>query len=889
MRVETLRLSDGNRFDLIGSTRRGVVFAGRVMGVRGLEGLISYALLGLMVIVVAWSVQLADWGDSPVLIWTVLAGAALGIAFARPRGPWPLRHLVGILAGVVFAIWQVSSAADGANVIARFGDTLNRLDIWMDLALNNGISNDPLPFSVFLSIIAWIVAYAAGWSLFKWQSPWAPSFILGMTVITNLSYRFGEFEFTFYLFAVLAIAMFAHLTLVNTRRRWDSDGIQYSHGISLDSIAAPMVIGVLVVLVAGLAPLYEFRPEVLDRAWGAMKDPFRDRLEDHALRLFPNVGGVGSGQLGAFDRILAFKGRIRFNDEPLFFLESRYETLNPARTYSVYTSQGWHAGPVVDVRRDPAVSLPLEGTLLERIAIEQRIISEEAELGFAIPGDYTLSVDRPYISEELPPLEVQLNMVQGALDPNLPADVRLYADSLREVYLDPNFQVTDPVEDVIEDLLPPDLEIIDFEDKDEALKWVRVGRITEPVFDQVAVRFEERAQPDEPVLIRRLVSQATDAQLNVAGTDYPLWVTDRYLQLPDTLPADVAGLAAELVSAAGAVTPYEKVNAVVEYLRGFGYSQEIEGPGPERDGVAYFLFDTALEPCPGGDGGGLVCDDLAPKGYSQYFGSALAVLLRSQGVPARMVSGFKSGTFDEARAGFLIRDVDSHGWAQAYFPGYGWIDMESTPGEPQLVRGALPTIGVPASGGTSTFAAGRDDFSEVGQLPEGTGDGPDLDELLSLLDRDSGTPVWPFIVGLGAILALSGSVLAWRWRFWAMSPTGRAYASMSRLGWLAGAGRRRPETPMEYALRLGESARDADEGAQAIARAFELEAYGGRPVPEAVHEAVRSEWPAVRWALVRRSLLRLVHVRPRPPLRVVMAEPMERPLYSSLKSTETEG
>ena len=315
----------------------------------------------------------------------------------------------------------------------------------------------------------------------------------------------------------------------------------------------------------------------------------------------------------------------------------------------------------------------------------------------------------------------------------------------------------------------------------------------------------------------------------------------------------------------------------------------IEGPGPERDGVAYFLFDTALEPCPGGDGGGLVCDDLAPKGYSQYFGSALAVLLRSQGVPARMVSGFKSGTFDEERAGFLIRDVDSHGWAQAYFPGYGWIDMESTPGEPQLVRGALPTLGVPASGGASTFAAGRDDFSEVGRLLEGTGDGPDLDELLSLLGRDSGTPVWPFIVGLGVILALSGSVLAWRWRFWAMSPTGRAYASMSRLGWLAGAGRRKPETPMEYALRLGESARDADEGAQAIARAFELEAYGGRPVPEAVHEAVRSEWPAVRWALVRRSLLRLVHVRPRPPLRVVMAEPMERPLYSSLKSTETEG
>jgi hypothetical protein len=123
-------------------------------------------------------------------------------------------------------------------------------------------------------------------------------------------------------------------------------------------------------------------------------------------------------------------------------------------------------------------------------------------------------------------------------------------------------------------------------------------------------------------------------------------------------------------------------------------------------------------------------------------------------------------------------------------------------------------------------------------------------------------------------------VIAWRWRFWAMSPTGRAYAGMSRLGWLAGAGRRRHETPVEYALRLGETARDADEGGQAIARAFELEAYSGREVPEVVHNAVQEEWPTVRWALIRRSLLRLVGVKTRPPLRVLMAMPVERPLYS---------
>jgi len=877
--------SASNEIDISGRVKNSLELIGRIAGISGVEGLITYALLGLMALVVAWSVQLAGWGDSPVLIWTVLAGTALGVAFARPIGPWPLRHLVGILAGVPFSIWQVSSSADGANVIARFGDTWTRLDIWFDIAQADGISTDPLPFSVFLSVIAWVIAYAAGWSLFKWRTPWAPSFIFGIAILTNLSYRFGDFEYTFYFFAAIAIAMFAHLTLVNTRRRWDAAGIQYSHGISLDSIVVSIVIGAIVITIAGFMPMYKIRPETLDRAWGAMKDPFRDRLEDQALRLFPNVGGNSSGDLRAFDQVLAFKGQIKFKQEPLFFVETRYETLNPARTYAVYTSQGWLAGPVTQFNRQPADTLPLEGTLLERIAVEQRLVSDDKKLGFAIPGDYALNIERPYISEELPPLRVRLNMVEGELDPNLPDDVITYADALRDIYLEPDVFGTLPVESVVRNLLPPDLEIIEFQEKSDALKSITVQRTTEPIFDQVAARFIDRAEPGESVVVKRLISQATEKQLDEAGTEYPLWVTDRYLQLPETLPDQVAILASQIVSEATAVTPYEMSVALTDHLRAFSYSQDIEGPGPKQDGVSYFLFETALEPCQGASIGSR-CDDDRPKGYSQYFGSALAIMLRTQGVPARMVSGFKSGVFDPVRGGFMIRDVDSHGWAQAYFPEYGWIDLESTPGAPQLVRGVLPELEVTFSGGTDSFAAGADLFIETGQDPIGTGDGPDLDELLSIARSENPVPIWPFIVGVGLVLTFIGGVIAWRWQFWAMSPTGRAYAGMSRLGWLSGTGRRRYETPVEYALRLGETAADADDGGQVIARAFESEVYGARVVPDRTHEMVRAEWPAVRWALIRRSLIRLIGIKPRPPLRVALANPVERPLYSRTTNNE---
>ena len=861
---------------------------GRIAGINGAEGLVTYVLLGLMALVVAWSVQLAGWGDSPILIWTVLAGTALGVAFARLVGPWPLRHLVGILAGVPFSIWQVSSSADGSHVFARFGDTWTRLDIWFDIAKADGISIDPLPFSVFLSVIAWLVAYAAGWSLFKWRTPWAPSFIFGIALLTNLSYRFGDFEYTFYFFAAIAIAMFVHLTLVNTRRRWDAAGIQYSHGISLDSILAPIVIGAIVVAIAGFMPMYKIRPETLDRAWDAMKDPFRDRLEDQALRLFPNVGGVSSGDSRAFDQVLAFKGRIKFKQTPLFFVETRYETLNPARTYSVYTSQGWLAGPVTQFNRQPADTLPIEGTLLERIAVDQRIVADDNKLGFAVPGDYALNVDRPYISEELPPLRVRLNMVEGKLDPNLPDDVLTYADALRDIYLEPDLLGNDPVEAVVENLLPPDLEIIEFQKKSGALESITVQRITEPIFDQVAARFIDRVEPGESVLVKRLISQATEEQLDQAGVEYPLWVTDRYLQLPETLPDQVVALTNQIVTKAKAVTPYEMSVALTEHLRAFGYSQDIDGPNPEQDGVSYFLFDTALEPCQG-ESVGSRCDDDRPKGYSQYFGSALAVMLRIQGVPARMVSGFQSGVFDPIRGGVVIRDADRHGWAQAYFPDYGWIDLESTPGAPQLVRGALPDLEVEYFEGPDSFAAGADLFIETGESPLGSGEGPDFDEVLRISRPENLTLLWPFALGGAVVLMFIGGVIGWRWRFWDMSSTGRAYAGMSRLGWLSGTGKRNYETPMEYALRLGGTAADADEGGQVIAKAFALEVYSAGEVPDQVHQMVRDEWPAVRLALIRRSLLRLIGVKPRPPLRVALANPVKQPLYSRTTSTEASG
>src|SRR3972149_3326014 len=113
-------------------------------------------------------------------------------------------------------------------------------------------------------------------------------------------------------------------------------------------------------------------------------------------------------------------------------------------------------------------------------------------------------------------------------------------------------------------------------------------------------------------------------QLQRAGTAYPGFILERYLQLPPSLPPRVAGLARQLTG--DAATPYDAVRVVNRYLwMQYRYDLTI---GPQRrpgDAVDYFLFAER-------------------RGYCEQFASAMAVLLRAAGIPARLVTGYTPGT-----------------------------------------------------------------------------------------------------------------------------------------------------------------------------------------------------------------------------------------------------
>jgi hypothetical protein len=152
-------------------------------------------------------------------------------------------------------------------------------------------------------------------------------------------------------------------------------------------------------------------------------------------------------------------------------------------------------------------------------------------------------------------------------------------------------------------------------------------------------------------------SFARDADGPVAGEASETAPGAIYLQLPK-LDARIAPFAAEV--SRNAPFDYEKARAVESYLRGH-YVYTLRQPSrPPADPLASFLFDRR-------------------KGHCEYFASALAVMLRTLGIPTRVATGFDSGIYNPISGRQIIRASDAHSWVEAWFPERGWVTMDATP------------------------------------------------------------------------------------------------------------------------------------------------------------------------------------------------------------------
>jgi transglutaminase-like putative cysteine protease len=281
---------------------------------------------------------------------------------------------------------------------------------------------------------------------------------------------------------------------------------------------------------------------------------------------------------------------------------------------------------------------------------------------------------------------------------------------------------------------------------------------------------------------------ATPAQLRQAGG--PDQVEMANLELPGALPGRVVDLARQVTGTA--TTRYDKVRAVEAYLAANErYQLDSPVPAAGEDAVDDFLF-------------------VSHRGFCEQFASAETVLLRSVGVPARLVTGLAYGQAapDGQR---LFRASDSHAWVEVWYPGTGWVSSDPTAGA-SLAQDET---------GTSPMALLKRALSSWGGrllLAVGL---VLLATLLALGARALGRRRRPARATVGSSGAATGPLLA-------------AFARLERA--LADAGRpRRPSDSLrDLAWRL-----PRNEATQRALASLERAVYGSRPL--AADEALAAE------------------------------------------------
>ena len=176
----------------------------------------------------------------------------------------------------------------------------------------------------------------------------------------------------------------------------------------------------------------------------------------------------------------------------------------------------------------------------------------------------------------------------------------------------------------------------------------------------------------------RVTSMAFDSNSDLLRDQKPQYPVQyaRYLQLPKDLDPRIAELTKSLIPDDSKPGIFEVAKTVEGHLRtGYGYTLEQKSGGLQP--LADFLFRTQ-------------------EGHCEYFATAMAVMLRTQGIATRVVNGFQAGEYNSSTGFWIARQRDAHSWVEVFFPESNrWIAFDPTPpsnGETSTNQGLISQI-----------------------------------------------------------------------------------------------------------------------------------------------------------------------------------------------------
>jgi len=806
--------------------------------------------------------------ERATLVAAALGGLLAGFALAKLRAPDLLAHLgafaIGLLVVLGLAMLRIDPLVGGWHERVRVQWEL--LLEWYRRLLSGQSLGDPRLFSAVIALTLWLVAYTSGWVLYRRGWLTTALVVPGIIAVVNLGYAPAG-ALPLVVFVVAACLLAARHHLYRREVEWSRARMARPHRLPWHFLSAGANIALLVAVLTWSLPLGA-RELIASAAWQRLEEPWAAAVErwQEVAGDLPGPRRANPGSYAAFDDAFRLGGELRLSNDPVAVLKPvDGDRPQPAylagRRYNVYDGRGWSSDARETFSPEAGNGGPFSpemrfaaglGVHLSPTARPSRVLGEITTLrpkgdllltlGTFLTADRRFNVELSWQDVTDQPYDLTGDDVNAVLR-RVPVDLRGLASLLVQANFPPaqapdqapmptDAQLADRVAALQEDLRGRFLETTWTVGADGRVDSLVVSGLL-PVYDDVeAVTSDAPVEEGSVYVVTGLGTNATPDQLRAAGTDYPDWVRDRYLGLPETITPRTRQLAAEL--AAGQPSRFDTARAIEGYVRdAIAYREDIEAPPRGQDVVDYVLFDSK-------------------QGYCEYYASAMAVLLRLNDIPARVVGGYFAVPYDAEVDGFLYRERNAHLWVEAYFPGHGWIPFEPTASQGRLTYGAdqAPTpVATPSPAAESTPVPGS--TPPVGDDTAG-GTGP-----TTPAGGASTTLGW-WALGGAVLLAVGALALlaAWSWGLRGLSPAGGLYARALRAGRWLGLRPSPATTPREYADQLGRSVPAAARPARVVSDYYARESFGGRPAePGAAADAWRA-WGELRRALARAGLRR---------------------------------
>ncbi len=750
------------------------------------EDWLTFAIATLVFMSVVASIDSARWvNDMPSLYPIGFSALIVGYAMSRVRRHEFVLHPIALIIGAALVYLQLIAIVPGHTPYVRTEYLVNHMHDWWTAVIHYGISDDTLPFIVLMLVLVWAGAYISSWAIFRWRNAYLGLLPGGIALMWNLSFIPGsEFSFSFLFFIFGAVLLVMRLHVAKKEQAWDDRGICYPEFISLSVLNATFWVTIALFAFVWFVPLAD-RSSTANQRWQDFTSPITRHFTPFG-RVFVSVNAKKAINIHNLKDALALQGKINLTDKQAVTINVKITPEVAAylreQSYDEYTNNGWK----VNIKGDLPLA-PGDRTLVN----EGSANTGNLDAGSAQAGDTAIPPPRQ---------EVTVNVtVEGGNNEHL-------------------FSVGQPLQS-------------------DAAAQARVGG---DLPDVTSLTPADHLSNGDSYSVTGSVNVASIDQLKFAGDAYPSWVTDRYLALPDSLPARVQLKAQEV--ARSAATPYEKAAAIEKYLRTFPNDYNVPKTPSGRDSVDYFLFD-------------------AQRGYFDYHASAMAVMLRSIGIPARVATGYvidplqRDGDSDL----YHLTQRNAFAWPEVYFPAIGWVEFSPTPVQPLINRPG--SVIAPATGRNSDRNLNPDEPPiDLGISPAGP---PNPAATAANNSSSDGWSIWPALIVLG-VIALIGATLAgagkfaWEYGLGGLNRSSQLWEKTLRLSAIGKHGARSHETPREFAARLRRDVPGAD-AAGYLAASYERNRFGQKQLSDDDAEKLESAWSSLRGALLRRAL----RLRPR--------------------------